>query len=657
MLSALLPFLAAAAACRRCAVPIADISATSIARLAVDESVRALVVACAPPHSARDGCAELLELRVDRLTRATVTQLQSGAHYRVEARTSVGDLAIGFARHAAPVCALVIEGAVLASPLRAQTLALLDAPIRLRAAGGLVDDSCRERSPPPPSPSPWPPPPRPPPPSPLPSPPPLPLHVPPSPPPGESREPPAPLSPRPRPPPPWPLPPSPPSSPPSPPSPPSAPPPPPSPPSPPSPPPAARVSSAAISPALVAGSGSAVGLLLCCLSGGMLLRWRRAPESSLLKVQPRDIATPSVDSRYAEPRSSGAAGCGAAPLSSFSSPPSASRVSRPATHVDPTRCPESGKLIKLCQCVHCRYRDGSAIGSPEQQDEYARARRRSRDGELAALRQSEASAGRSVGRAATVHRPPGDGRPRSPILWPLHADEAPAQSPSPPPPPPPPPPRAAGDPPAAVGACAPIGTPCDRRISSVCAFHLADAVYVPACSEREQRAPRGSDASAHSAGGDDDGGGGAGRGGSALLDRTRESERDAYVRLQRSWRTADSARGVHGGLALSFRDASEVYTPDVTSRHAASDGAPSARVAVVLATGSGAEAATGAVPRFVDERSAPPPPPVTQSCVLEPAATPGPGTGGHRSRSGRGGFFSRLISGRRTAAAGGGVLV
>ncbi|KAG8458586.1 hypothetical protein KFE25_008383 [Diacronema lutheri] len=544
MLSALLPFLAAAAACRRCAVPIADISATSIARLAVDESVRALVVACAPPHSARDGCAELLELRVDRLTRATVTQLQSGAHYRVEARTSVGDLAIGFARHAAPVCALVIEGAVLASPLRAQTLALLDAPIRLRAAGGLVDDS-----------------------------------------------------------------------------------------------------------------GSAVGLLLCCLSGGMLLRWRRAPESSLLKVQPRDIATPSVDSRYAEPRSSGAAGCGAAPLSSFSSPPSASRVSRPATHVDPTRCPESGKLIKLCQCVHCRYRDGSAIGSPEQQDEYARARRRSRDGELAALRQSEASAGRSVGRAATVHRPPGDGRPRSPILWPLHADEAPAQSPSPPPPPPPPPPRAAGDPPAAVGACAPIGTPCDRRISSVCAFHLADAVYVPACSEREQRAPRGSDASAHSAGGDDDGGGGAGRGGSALLDRTRESERDAYVRLQRSWRTADSARGVHGGLALSFRDASEVYTPDVTSRHAASDGAPSARVAVVLATGSGAEAATGAVPRFVDERSAPPPPPVTQSCVLEPAATPGPGTGGHRSRSGRGGFFSRLISGRRTAAAGGGVLV
>jgi hypothetical protein len=124
---ALLLLVAAAQAavppCKRCALPIADVSDASIARLTLDASLAALRSACAESAYELDGCAELSRLSVLRVAKASLTQLRSGAHYRVEARTSMGDLAISFARHAAPVCSLVVEGAVLSSRARAGSAA------------------------------------------------------------------------------------------------------------------------------------------------------------------------------------------------------------------------------------------------------------------------------------------------------------------------------------------------------------------------------------------------------------------------------------------------------------------------------------------------------------------------------------------------------
>jgi ABC-type Co2+ transport system permease subunit len=157
------PAPAPALACARCAKPLADTTASSLARRVLEASVRALVRECASRDA--EGCAEVSTLALGEIVTASVSQLQSGAHYRVVAHTSAGDLAIAFARHAAPVCVLVVEGATLASVARAQHVALLQAPLHLPPSPeGLVEEACRVRSPPqspPPLSSPPPSPPRP----------------------------------------------------------------------------------------------------------------------------------------------------------------------------------------------------------------------------------------------------------------------------------------------------------------------------------------------------------------------------------------------------------------------------------------------------------------------------------------------------------------
>lgn len=323
--------------CGRCVTPIANTSRGEFAWAAVDSALRAFA-------TCDKTCTIPAELSLHSIAKASKQTLRGAVHFRIEAITSHGSLALNVVQHRPPSCTVLVEGAHLkrSNPVDGgasdgtqevagdeanRGVGLVEDILRHGSMvlddEALASDACRERSPPsPPSP-----------------------HAPPPPP--------------------------------SPPSPPAQPPPR-SPPPPHSPPPAPPTPVFLVSP-IPSGDGGDVGaafgrvfVFLLILAGVVACVRRNGDVIGRLSHRP--LLDKSVS------RSDGPETARTGSTSAGSTPRGA-----PAMSLDSRRCPDTGKLRRLCMCRVCKDMDG-VVGSPEQQEKAARDRRASRERELAVMR-------------------------------------------------------------------------------------------------------------------------------------------------------------------------------------------------------------------------------------------------------------------------------